>query len=142
MPGTSANWWMPGTEYEKIPVIEKPYTHLLEDVKAKRRTHNQSGFGPEYCPAEENICGTAMCTCGHLVNMAYMAGCKEIYDYVKKYGWNATGAMIHHKAHPIFPCQDFGSIPQDHAMAYIEIAAQFEGKGAEGIPFLENLIKH
>jgi hypothetical protein len=107
--------------------LDKPYSKLLEDIKAKRRIHAQSTFGPDDCPAEQEVCGTKMCTAGHLVNMAGEIG----YKLRHKYGWAVAAGMIHYKAHPGYPCQNFGSIPQDWAIAYIEEAAEMEQEKAK-----------
>lgn len=96
---------------------------LLDDIKAKKRQHNQSDFGPT-CDPGTNLCGTQMCTAGHLVNMAGKWG----YDHVDKWGFEKTAALIHIKVHPDAPTQNFGSIPQADAIAYIEMMAEFEGR--------------
>lgn len=95
---------------------------MLADINSKKRIHMQSTFGPEDCTPETNICGTAMCTAGHLVNMAGKIG----YDLKKKYGWEKAAFLIHKKSLPDFPVQNFGSIAQDLALAYIETAAEYE----------------
>ena len=100
----------------------EPYTTLLNDINAKKRKHQQSTWGPEECPVEEKICGTAMCTAGHLVNMAGERG----YQLKDKYGWAGAAFMIHKKAHPNYPCQNFDNIPQEWALAYIEEMADRE----------------
>jgi len=108
-----------------IPILEKPYTKLLNDINEKKRTFRQSTFGDicDFDP-ELNVCGQAMCTAGHLVNMAGQAG----YDMVKIYGWEIAASVIHHKVHPELPTQNFGSIPQEWALAYIEEMADIESK--------------
>ena len=111
-------------EWNSIPVLDKPYSKLLADIKNKKRIHQQSTFGPEYDPGEENVCGTPMCTAGHLVNMAGKIG----YDLRQKYGWATAAALIHFKTHPGQPIQNFSSIPQDWAMAYIEEMAKRENE--------------
>jgi hypothetical protein len=119
-------------EWESIPVLEKPYTHLLADIKEKKRIHRQSTWGPEDKPTtEKHICETPMCTAGHLVNMAGKIG----WELKDKYGWRDAATLIHIKAHPDFPKQDFGSIGDERAMAYIEAAAEFEETGVN--PFDE-----
>ncbi len=110
-------------EWESIPVLEKPYSTLLSDINEKKRIHKQSTWGDiEEYDCNANVCGTPMCTAGHLVNLAGKIG----YDLKKKYGWAQAGALIHYKAHPDLPVQDFGSIPQAVAMAYIETMADLE----------------
>ena len=109
---------------DALPVLDKPYTRMLEGINSGQRKHSQSTFGPEDCNAETNICGTAMCTAGHLVNMAGAAG----YAMKQEYGWVVAATAVHYKAHPNLPVQNFGDIPQDHAMAYIEHMAEIEGQ--------------
>ncbi len=114
-------------EWNSIPILDKPYTHLLNDIKEKKRIHQQSTFGPietfeAACSAQNNICKTPMCTAGHLVNMAGEVG----YKLRSKYGWSTAASLIHAKTHPSEPSQDFGTIPQDWAMAYIEEMASRE----------------
>ena len=112
-------------EWESIPVLDKPYTHLFSDIKEKRRIHRQSTWGPDKPTDEKHICDTPMCTAGHLVNMAGKIG----WDLKNKYGWRDAAALIHIKTHSNFPMQDFGGIGDDQAMAYIEAAAEFEETG-------------
>ncbi len=71
---------------------------------------------------EDNICGTPMCTAGHLVNMAGEIG----YKLKSKYGWANAAMLIHLKSNPDLPVQNFGSIPQEWALAYIEEMAERE----------------
>jgi len=103
--------------------VQDPYTHLLNDIKDKKRKHDQSTFGPEHDPAQ-NLCGTQMCTAGHLVNMGGELG----YQLRKEYGWKKAAALIHIKVHPDAPTQNFGGIAQPDAMAYIEMMAEFEAR--------------
>ena len=110
-------------EWDSVPILVKPYTALLKDIKAKKRVHNQSTFGPDH-DAETNLCGTPMWTAGHLVNMAGAVG----YELKKKYGWEVAATIIHRKTHPDYPLQNFGGIPQSWAMAYIETMAAREKK--------------
>jgi hypothetical protein len=70
-----------------------------------------------------------MCTAGHLVNMGGGMG----YALKDKYGFSVAAALIHEKAHPGWPCQNFGSIPQDWALAYIEEMAGHEKKGTSPV---------
>jgi len=113
-----------------VPIVENPYTRILADIQAGQRLHDQSTFGPECDPAT-NLCGSAMCTGGHLVNLGGAAG----YALKDKYGWATAAALIHEKAHPGWPCQDFGMIPQENALAYIEYMAACESSGI--VPFAE-----
>ena len=117
-------------EWDSIPVLEKPYTRLLEGINAKKLVHNQATFGPEECLDEGNICGTPMCTAGHLVQSAGKIG----WELRKKYGWSDAATLIHYKAHPDYPPQDFGGIPQAWAIAYIEYMADIEAN----VPQKEN----
>ncbi len=105
--------------------MDKPYTKLLADLKAKKRIHDQSTFGPESEIPEENVCGTAMCTAGHIINMAGAFG----YELKEKYGWGPAATLICKKTYPDQPVQNFGSIPQAWAMAYIETMAEREASG-------------
>ncbi len=113
-------------EMDKIPILNRPYSQLWNDIKDKKRVFNQSTFGNCGSP-EENICGSAMCTAGHLVNMAGQAG----YDLKKRYGYAGAANIIHHLAHPDWPCQNFGNIPTEWALAYIEEMAEREQKEGE-----------
>jgi len=110
-------------EFESIPIIDTPYTHLWNDIKSKKRIHDQTTFGKieQYDP-KANVCGTRMCTAGHLVNMAGEIG----YKLKDKYSWAYAANMIHTRVHPDYMCQDFGLIPQEQAMAYIEEMAAME----------------
>ena len=111
-------------EWASIPEIEKPYSTMLADIEAKRRIHDQSTFGPD-CDPKQNLCGTPMCTAGSLVNMAGEVG----YKLRHKYGWEMAARMIHMKNRPDAPVQNFGSIPQKFALAYIrERAAEEQEK--------------
>ena len=110
-----------------VPKLIKPYTTLLAEIRAGQRTHNQSTWGPEKTPPK-TVCGTAMCTVGHLVNMAGDAG----WTLKKQFGFATAASLIHLEAHPDWPCQDFGSIPQDWAMAYIETMAEREAGDPSG----------
>jgi hypothetical protein len=104
-----------------VPLIDKPYTRMLAEIREGKRTHDQSTFGGDDL-AKHSVCGTPMCTAGSLVQMAGESG----YALMKKYGWAGAAALIHARAHPDSPCQNFGSIPQAWAMAYIEMMAEKE----------------
>jgi hypothetical protein len=106
-----------------VPLIERPYTRMLADIRNGQRKHDQSIFGPEN-EAENTACKTAMCTAGHLVSMAGRLG----WDLKVKYGWVGAATLIHARAHPEHPCQKFGAIPQAWALAYIEEMAEIEAK--------------
>jgi len=108
-------------EWESIPHEAMPYTRMLQDIESKARIHDQSTFGPE-CDPGTNLCQTPMCTAGHLVNMAGEAGCR----LRQKYGWGIAAEIIHSKWRPDVPPQNFGSIPQKFAMAYIRERAKEE----------------
>jgi hypothetical protein len=106
-----------------LPVLENPYSKMWDDLETKRRVHNQTNWGPEECPAEENICGTQMCTAGHLVNMSGSAG----YALKEKVGWANAASFIHQKSTSAqLPEQNYGSIPQAWALAFIEENARME----------------
>ncbi len=112
-------------EWDAIPKIPKLYTRLLSDIEAGKRKHDQSTWGPECDPAT-NLCKTPMCSAGHLVNLAGEVG----YALKAKYGWPGAARMIHMKNRPDVPSQNFGSIPQAFAMAYIrERAAEEADQG-------------
>ncbi len=71
---------------------------------------------------------TPMCTAGHLVNLAGTVG----YALVKKYDLPAAARMIHIKNRPDVPPQNYGSIPQRLAIAYIrERVAEEAAKGGQ-----------
>src|SRR3990167_5050627 len=108
-------------EWASIPVIPKLYTQLLKAIESEERIHDQSTFGPEH---PNNVCETPMCTAGHLVNMAGEVG----YELKKKYGFPVAARLIHLKSRPDAPPQNYGSIPQDFAMAYIRERAKEESK--------------
>lgn len=110
---------------EEVPMLDKPYSRLLADIKDKKRKFNQSTFGPDSAPAK-NVCGTPMCTAGHLVNMAGAAGWK----LKKQFGFAGAARLIHEKAHPDWPPQNFGNIPDALARAYIEEMAEREAQEA------------
>jgi hypothetical protein len=65
-----------------------------------------------------------MCTAGHLVQLAGDAGWK----LKERYDWIGAATLIHYKAHPNLPPQNFGSIPQEWALAYIKHMAKVEAK--------------
>lgn len=65
-----------------------------------------------------------MCTAGHLVNMGGAMG----YALKQQFGWETAALLIHRKARPDVPPQDFGGIPQEWAMAYIEERAEEEAQ--------------
>ncbi len=113
-------------EWDSIPVLDKPYSRLLADIEAKKRVHDQTTFGPE-CDPKNNLCGTRMCTAGHLVNMAGEVG----YKLRQKHGWAVAASLIHYKSRPDIPPQSFGNIPQNMAMAYIRERAKEEAEMEE-----------
>ena len=108
---------------EKIPVIEKPYSAIWNDVKDNKRIHDQSTFGPE---CVTNVCGTAMCTAGHLVNL----GGKAAYDLRRIVGWSNAASFVHQKStSKHLPEQNYNAIPQEWAMAFLEENARMENEG-------------
>jgi hypothetical protein len=117
--------------YEKfwasIPKIEKPYSTLLADIKAKRRCYNQADWGDikEY-DATQNVCETAMCVAGHLTHMLGPRG----YELLKEFGgsYSQVGEIAHRKAHPNYPVMNFGNGDQKLGMAFIETMAEIESK--------------
>jgi hypothetical protein len=111
--------------YDAIPKLDMPYTRLLNAIRSKTRIHNQSVFGPEEDP-KTNLCGTPMCTAGHLVNMAGDEG----YKLMHQFGFAIAAYIIAEKAHPGWPQQNYGSIPQEWALAFIQKAAESEAAEA------------
>jgi len=109
------------TKLVDVPVIDKPYTRIVSDIKEGRRIHRQSTFGPDRDPST-NLCKTPMCTAGHIVNLAGPEG----YALKEKYGWSAAAAILFEKAHPGWPQQNYGNIPQEWAMAFLETMAERE----------------
>ena len=119
--------------YKDVPLVENPYTNLLNDINSKKRKHNQADYGPKYDP-KENLCGTQMCTAGHLINMGGESG----YALLKKCGsFSEAATLIHLKSCPDMPLQNFGGIEQSHAMAYIELMAEFEQRPDKSVNFSE-----
>jgi hypothetical protein len=108
-----------------IPVVAQPYTRMLADIQAGVRLHKQSAFGPNFDPAT-NLCKTPMCTAGHMVQMAGSAG----YELQRKFGWELAAALLFEAAHPGWPQQNYGSIPQEWALAHIEVMAEREAAEA------------
>ena len=112
-------------EFQSIPIVKQPYAQLLAAIESNTRKHDQSTFGPE-CDPQANLCKTPMCTAGHLVNMAGEVG----YSLSKKYGPAGAARLIHRRWRPDVPPQNFGSIPQKFAMAYIRQRAKEEADKA------------
>jgi hypothetical protein len=108
-----------------IPLLIKPYTSILADIDAGARLFRQDTFGPDGGVSKNHLCKTAMCTAGHLVHIAGLKG-KKLKE---KYGFAGAAALIHAKANPDYPCQNFGSIKDKFALAYIREMAEVE-KGA------------
>jgi hypothetical protein len=110
---------------KSIPLVDKPYSKMWSNIKSNLIKHDQITFGPD-CDPTTNLCKTAMCTAGHLVNMGGAMGyaLKEKYD-----SFAIAASLIHYKAHPYWPCQNFGVIPQENALAYIETMAIHEENG-------------
>jgi hypothetical protein len=111
-------------DFPKIPKLENPYTTMLAQIKAGNRIHNQRTFGPHDAPPV-NICNTPMCTAGHLVSMAGVEGWK----LKEQFGFAGAATLLHYEAHPDWPCQNFGVIPQEWAMGLIEHYAALEESG-------------
>lgn len=119
--------WTPG-DFPEIPKLDAPYTAMLGDIRDKRRIHRQYTWGPDVPTSQDHLCKTSMCTAGHLVNMAGEAGWK----LKKVFGFAGAARLIHEASHPGWPCQDFGTIPDEWAMAYIETMAAREASEASG----------
>ena len=113
---------------DSIPLIEKPYSRIWSGIQAQTIKHDQSTFGPDADP-KTNLCKTQMCTAGHLVNMGGAQG----YALKEKYDFATAAALIHYKSHPGWPSQEFGNIPQDWALAYIEEMAEHEANGTSPV---------
>jgi hypothetical protein len=109
---------------EGAPILQKPYTQLLADIEASKRKFDQSTFGPDNGVAEDHLCGTGMCTAGHLIQMAGEDG-KRLK---LKYGFSGAASLIHGATHPDYPCQNFRSIPDKYALAYIRKMAAVEAE--------------
>lgn len=107
------------SDIESIVIQSDFYTKIWDDILNKKMIHDQSTFGPDFCK-EENICKTPMCSAGAIVHIF------NRYDLSKKYGFAKAAEMIHYKHYPDYPCQNFGSIPQEWALAWIETAAEME----------------
>ncbi len=109
--------------WDSVPKLENFYSNLLLEINNKQRTHCQSTFGDiEDFDPTKNVCGSQMCTAGHLVNVAGERG----YELKKEFGFATSAEFIHKKSYPDAPCQDFGNIPQSWAISYIEIMAEFD----------------
>lgn len=108
-----------------VPILINPYTEILTRISVDLGCHDQRTFGPEV--QEMHVCGTPMCTAGHLVNLAGDAG----WALKEKTSWEIAATLIHYASHPDYPCQNFDSIPQKYALAYIEEMAAREA--AEGL---------
>jgi hypothetical protein len=102
---------------EAVPKIDKPYTTIFSDLNNGKRAHDQSSFGT-------NVCGTPMCIAGHLVNLAGEDG----WVLKNKVGFSEAAALIHAASHPDKPCPNFGSYPDEWALAFIEEMAAFEAQ--------------
>ncbi len=106
-----------------VPLVNHPYSRMLAGIQDKKRIHKQSTWGDLNGPEDDtNICGSPMCTAGHLVQMGGAAG----WALRLQYGWATAASLIHAKAHPDVPPQNFRAIPQDWALAYIETMAERE----------------
>jgi|GEM_PF-6600210 len=112
----------------KLPKEPKPYTRMLVDIKAGKRKHDQSTFGPDNTVelGDRGVCDTPMCTAGHLKQMAGEVGHK-IFRLLDG-DFAATGRIIHDAWCPGVPRQNYGAIDQKLAMAYIEWRAAEEAK--------------
>ena len=106
-----------GYSASDVPVLIKPYTQIWADLQSKKRVHDQGTFG-------SNVCGTLMCTAGHLVSVAGNAGAKLLKKFGNSYISAATA--LHYAAHPDMPVQNYGAISDDLALGYIEFMAQHE----------------
>lgn len=110
------------TDWNEIPVLEKPYTRLMNDLKDKKRRISQDISVPLGYSNEIDISQTPMSTGGHLINLAGQIGV-QIMD---RYGWKVAGALIAEKAHPGWPQQNYDKIPDEWALAFISEMAEWE----------------
>jgi hypothetical protein len=129
--------WTPGDlrAFENVPAIENLYSRLLDDITAHRRVHKQSTWGPENPTPELNICKTPMCTAGHLVSMAGESG----WNLKRQFGWEGAARLIHDRAHPGWPPQNYGAIPDEWALAWIRTMAAHEKNGTTPIGYVAPL---
>jgi hypothetical protein len=111
-----------GYSASDVPILINPYSKMWADIQAKTMNHDQSTFGPTELQPEANICGSAMCTAGALVQM----GGEKGWALQEKFGFATAAWLIHDASHPSWPCQNFGTIPQEWALAYIEKMAERE----------------
>ena len=122
--------WLTGEQLDsltggrKIPEVKNPYSRMLADIEAGKRCHQQNTSGPDDAKPDMDICGTPMCTAGHLVNMAGPDG----YALKDRLGYAGAATLIHMASRPDVPPQNFGNIPQEWALAYIEARAAEEVK--------------
>jgi hypothetical protein len=112
-------------EWESIPVLEKPYTFILNAINEKRLIYKQSALSEikDFDP-ELNICGIAMCLGSHLVQMAGKVG----YDLMKKHGYFTAATLIHLKYDATMPIMNFYLTDQSLGQAYLEEMAEIESK--------------
>ena len=124
--GVTVSQLVRGYSTADVPTVEKPYSRMLAAIESRAIIHDQSDYGPGHydCGPETDSCGTPMCTASHLVAMAGEAGAK-LLDACDGNLPLAAG-LIHAMSRPDAPCQDFGSIPQEWALAYIRERASEE----------------
>ena len=113
---------------DAIPVLSKPYTQLLNDIKENKRTFKQSVWGnietwEQACDAKNNICNTPMCQAGALIHMAGKAG-YELKQYLNS--WERAATIIFKKANPDLREPNFLNTSQESALVFIEETAKLE----------------
>ena len=109
---------------ETTPLLEFPYTHLLNDINDKKKLYKQSTFGEITKYDEKHICETPMCIGGHFVAMAKEWG----YEALKKFGYGTTAGLLHLKAYPNAPVFNYSLTDNATGLAYIEMMAEFEAR--------------
>jgi pyruvate/2-oxoglutarate dehydrogenase complex dihydrolipoamide dehydrogenase (E3) component len=62
-----------------------------------------------------------------MVQMAGPAG----YDLKGRFGWVGAASLLFERAHPGWPQQNYGAIPQAWALAHIEVMAEREAAEAQ-----------
>lgn len=95
------------------------------NIQNKKRLFKQSTFGPSEKAVDDiHLCDTPMCTAGNLVNLAGEQG----WEFQKKYGFSVAASLIHQKSCRDLPEQNYQSIPDKWALAYLEEMAERESK--------------
>ncbi len=110
---------------DEIPMVDKFYSKLWNDIQNEKRSFDQSTFGELNNPVDEiHLCNTPMCTAGNIVNMAGQKG----YELKNLIGFAGAATLIHKKWYGDLPQQNYGSISDEMALAFIEMNAERESK--------------